>query len=203
MHNDRLHRRLAALALGGLAALASSGCVLAIGNTGQSPEDQAWSRDKHSHDERSRSDERDFASATIQPRSGSSLSGRATFSETPQGVRIEIVLADVEPGPHAVHVHENGDCSAPDASSAGGHFNPDGHEHGAPTGVAVHAGDLGNVWVGDDGRGRHVLLTPHLTVAPGPHSVVGRAIIVHAVADDMVSQPSGAAGARIGCGVIQ
>ncbi len=200
MHTARFPRTVVSLALGGFAALVCAGCVVAIGNKGLTPEDESlpW----HAAHEAS-SSRQGFASATLQPRSGSSLSGNATFTETKDGVLVEVTVAGIEPGPHAVHVHETGDCSADDASSAGGHFNPEGHDHGAPTAVAAHAGDLGNVWVGEDGRGRLALVTRDLTVAPGPHSVVGRAIIVHAVADDMVSQPAGAAGARIGCGVIR
>jgi len=74
--------------------------------------------------------------------------------------------------------------------------------HGAPDAPAHHAGDLGNMWVDEAGEGHHVLLMHELTVAMGPHSVMGRAIVVHEKADDLVSQPSGAAGSRIGCGVI-
>ncbi len=143
------------------------------------------------------------ARAAIGGKSGSSLSGRATFTRSQGGVLVEIFVDDAPPGWHAVHVHETGDCSADDGTSAGGHFNPAGEEHGSPHAPAHHAGDLGNMWVDEDGQGHHVILMPDLTVGPGPHSVVGRAIIVHAGIDDLTSQPTGNAGGRIGCGEIR
>lgn len=143
------------------------------------------------------------ASATIEPRSGSSTHGTATFTEVDGGVLVEITLKGTTPGWHAVHVHETGDCSAPDGTSAGGHFNPGGHAHGSPMAPEHHAGDLGSVFVAEDGTARHVLLMPELTVADGTHSVRGRSIIVHASGDDYTTQPTGNAGGRIGCGVIR
>jgi Cu-Zn family superoxide dismutase len=143
------------------------------------------------------------ASATIEARSGSTVSVEATFTETAGGVLVEIVVHHAPPGWHAVHVHEVGDCSAADGSSAGSHFNPAGHKHGSPHAPEHHAGDLGNMWVGDDGEGHHALLMPELTVADGPSSVRGRAVIVHASVDDLVTDPTGNAGGRIGCGVIR
>jgi len=143
------------------------------------------------------------ATAKIEARSNSSLSGNATFTEQKGGVLVEIELRDAPPGWHAVHVHEKGDCSAPDGTSAGGHFNPATKSHGSPHAPDHHAGDLGNVWVDEKGEGHHAILMPDLTVADGPASVRGRAIIVHAGVDDLVTQPTGNAGGRIGCGVIQ
>lgn len=143
------------------------------------------------------------ASATIESRSGSSLSGKASFHEAKGGVLVEIEVHHAPPGWHAVHVHEKGDCSAADGSSAGGHFNPATKGHGSPHAPEHHAGDLGNMWVDEQGEGHHVLLMPDLTVADGPASVRGRALIVHASVDDLVTQPTGNAGGRIGCGVIQ
>lgn len=143
------------------------------------------------------------AKATIESRSGSTLSGHATFKEVKGGVLVEIEVHHTPPGWHAVHVHETGDCSAADGSSAGGHFNPGTKNHGSPHAPEHHAGDLGNLWVDAQGEGHHVILMPDLAVADGPTSVRGRAIIVHAGVDDLVSQPTGNAGGRIGCGVIQ
>ncbi|MSR60870.1 MAG: superoxide dismutase family protein [Planctomycetes bacterium] len=131
------------------------------------------------------------------------LSGTASFREQQGGVLIEIEVHHAPPGWHAVHVHEKGDCSAPDASSAGGHFNPLAKNHGSPQAPEHHCGDLGNFWVDEQGEGRHVLLMSELTVADGPNSVRGRALIVHAGVDDLVTQPTGNAGGRIACGVIQ
>lgn len=143
------------------------------------------------------------AEARIEARSDSKLTGKATFTEVEGGVLVEIEVQGTAPGWHAVHVHEKGDCSAPDGSSAGGHFNPATKNHGSPHAPEHHAGDLGNLHVGADGTGHHVILMPELTVAAGEHSVRGRSIIVHAGVDDLVSQPTGNAGGRIGCGVIQ
>jgi Cu-Zn family superoxide dismutase len=143
------------------------------------------------------------ARAEIQGRGGSNLSGEASFTQEQGGVLIEIRVRNAPGGWHAVHLHEQGDCSAPDASSAGGHFNPTGKNHGAPFAPEHHAGDLGNMWIEANGEGYHVLLMPELTVEDGPSSVRGRAIVVHEKDDDLVSQPTGNAGGRIGCGVIR
>ena len=142
------------------------------------------------------------ASATIEARSGSALSGTAVFTQTGAGVHIVVEVSNAPQGIHAVHLHEKGDCSAPDATSAGGHFNPTGMAHGSPDAPAHHAGDFGNMTVGEDGHGRLELDSTMLTIAPGERSVVGHAIVVHAKADDMQTQPTGNAGARIGCGVV-
>jgi Cu-Zn family superoxide dismutase len=143
------------------------------------------------------------ATAELEARSGSTLKGHATFTEVEGGVLVEIEVHGVSPGYHAVHVHEKGDCTAPDASSAGAHFNPEGKDHGSPHAEVHHAGDLGSMFVDEKGDGHHVLLMPELTVRPGPNSVVGRALIVHEKIDDFVTQPTGNAGGRIGCGVIR
>jgi len=143
------------------------------------------------------------ATARVAGRSGVGLTGNATFTERESGVVVEFEVRGAPPGWHAVHVHENGDCSAPDGTSAGGHFNPTDHVHGAPHAKEHHLGDLGNMWVEIDGTGYHVIFMPQLTVLPGPRSVQGRSLVIHAAADDLQSQPSGAAGARIGCGVIR
>ena len=140
----------------------------------------------------------------IAARSGSALRGKATFTELDGGgVRVVVDVTGVEPGKHGVHVHEKGDCSAPDATSAGDHFNPEGHPHALPASEPRHVGDLGNIEVGEDGSGHLDIVAPHGTLRAGDaRSFLGRAIIVHAKSDDG-SQPSGAAGARIGCGEIR
>ncbi len=143
------------------------------------------------------------ASAEILGRSGSSLSGIASFDQVPSGTIVEIRVKNAPPGWHAVHVHEVGDCSGETGETAGGHFNPGQTDHGSPHARAHHAGDLGNMWVDARGEGHHVILMPELTVSEGDHAVRGRAIVVHEGADDLTSQPSGAAGSRIGCGEIR
>lgn len=142
------------------------------------------------------------AVATIEARSGSALKGTATFTQNGDVVHVVVEVSNAPEGVHAVHLHEKGDCSAPDAASAGGHFNPTGMAHGSPDAPAHHAGDFGNMTVGEEGHGRLELDSTMLTVLPGDRSVVGRAIVVHAKADDMTTQPSGNAGGRIGCGVV-
>lgn len=138
----------------------------------------------------------------IVPRSSSSLSGTARFEPVDDGLRVVVQVVDAPPGEHGVHIHEVGNCTAEDASSAGEHYNPDGHDHGRPPDVR-HLGDFGNLTVADDGTGKLEIVVQGATLEPDhPHSFLGRSIIVHAAADDG-SQPSGNAGGRIGCGVIE
>jgi Cu-Zn family superoxide dismutase len=143
------------------------------------------------------------AMATIISESGTKVQGRALFTQLPAGgVKTEVWIEDAAPGTHGLHIHEKGDCSAPDGSSAGGHFNAAGNPHAAPADKARHNGDLGNIEVGADGKGHLEITSDLLTVSAGPNSVVGKAIIFHEKADDLKTQPTGAAGARYGCGVI-
>lgn len=142
------------------------------------------------------------AVATMQPKSGSAVTGTVTFTESSRGVRVNVRLDNVAPGVHGFHVHETGDCSAPDASSAGGHFNPSNEPHGAPSDRVHHAGDLGNVTANERGEVRTEFFSNAITVSAGAQSVVGKAIVLHTDPDDLTSQPTGNAGGRIACGVI-
>jgi Cu-Zn family superoxide dismutase len=138
----------------------------------------------------------------LEPKSNSTLAGTATLTEVDGGVRVVLQLEGVSPGDHGAHVHEKGDCSAPDGTSAGGHFNPGGHQHGLPAVEQRHLGDLGNITIGSDGKGTHEITIPGANLKPDdPNSFVGKAIIVHEKKDDG-GQPVGNAGGRIGCGVI-
>jgi superoxide dismutase, Cu-Zn family len=140
---------------------------------------------------------------TFEPKSGSQLSGSATLTETAEGVKVHVVLENVSPGEHGAHVHEKGDCSAPDGASAGGHFNPASHPHALPDGSPRHLGDLGNVNILGDGKGTIDIVVPDANLKEGdPDSFLGKAIIVHEKRDDG-GQPTGNAGGRIGCAVIQ
>ncbi len=141
--------------------------------------------------------------AMIEGRSGSALTGTATFTQSSGAVHIVVDVNNAPEGVHAVHLHEKGDCAAPDASSAGGHFNPTHMSHGSPDSPNHHAGDFGNMTVGNDGHGHLELDSTILTIAPGEMSVSGHAVVVHANADDMTTQPTGNAGGRIGCGVVK
>lgn len=143
------------------------------------------------------------AVAALKTADGTDL-GTVTFTEGADGVEFSAELQNVEgAGPHGIHVHEAGECSAPDFTSAGGHFNPEGTDHACPPTAPRHAGDFGNVEIAEDGTGTLSLTSDLITVAPGTTSVVGKAVILHGGEDDCTSQPSGAAGPRIGCGVIE
>jgi Cu-Zn family superoxide dismutase len=145
-----------------------------------------------------------LARATIESRSGSNVTGTATFTElSTGGVRAQVRIENAPPGTHGLHIHEKGDCSAPDASSAGGHFNPGGMPHAGPGELKRHAGDLGNIEIKPDGTGNLELTSDLLTVKPGPNSVVGKSVVFHEKVDDLKTQPTGNAGGRLGCGVIQ
>lgn len=143
------------------------------------------------------------AIAEIAPASGSQVTGSAYFEQDGEEVTLIISIENASPGLHAVHIHENGDCSAPDATSAGGHRNPTGVAHGEWGKGEFHLGDIGNITIGEDGTGILMLTTDLWEIGTGsPVDIVGKGIIVHADADDFTTQPSGNAGARIGCGVI-
>jgi superoxide dismutase, Cu-Zn family len=144
------------------------------------------------------------ATSMIESRSGSKVTGKATFTELAQGgTKAEVWIENATPGVHGLHIHEKGDCSAPDASSAGAHFNPTGNPHAGPMDLKHHNGDFGNITIGPDGKGHLELTSDMLTVKPGPNSVVGKSVVFHEKADDLKSQPSGDAGGRLGCGVIK
>lgn len=139
----------------------------------------------------------------FQAKSGSKLAGSGTLTETSDGVSVALALENVPPGDHGAHVHEKGDCSAPDGSSAGGHFNPASHPHALPDAAPRHLGDLGNLQVGSDGKGTLDILAPGANLKPGdPSSFLGKAIIIHEKKDDG-GQPTGNAGGRIGCAPIE
>lgn len=144
------------------------------------------------------------AIAELKPTEGNNVTGTVTFTSVEGGVRIVADLEGLDPGKHGFHIHERGDCSAPDAESAGGHFNPDGSPHGDPDNPAGqrHAGDLGNVDADEEGKA-HYDRTDQLISMEGEDSIVGKAVIVHAQPDDLRSQPTGGAGPRLACGVIQ
>lgn len=143
-----------------------------------------------------------LATASIQPTQGNTVRGKVTFLEVPGGLRVDAIVTGLTPGKHGFHIHEKGDCSAPDGSSAGGHFNPDGHKHGAPHDGERHVGDMGNLDANAEGTA--TLSIEKLAASlGGPHSIVGRSIIVHADPDDFKTQPTGNAGGRQACGIIK
>lgn len=142
------------------------------------------------------------AIARLEPTEGNSTRGIVTFIEEGDGIRVIADISEIAQGMHGFHVHENGDCSAPDASSAGGHFNPTGDPHAGPDAEARHVGDLGNIEASDTQTAQMERVDKHLTF-DGENSIIGKAVVVHAGEDDLSSQPSGDAGGRIACGVIE
>jgi Cu-Zn family superoxide dismutase len=152
----------------------------------------------------STSDEGLHATAQLQPTKGNKTFGEATFEQVGDKVHAVIYVQGLKPGQeHGLHIHEVGDCSSGDGMSAKGHFNPYGKPHGSPASPDRHAGDLPALKAGKDGRAKVDAMVDIITVAPGPTSIVGRAVIVHADPDDYRTQPTGNAGARLACGVIR
>ncbi len=141
------------------------------------------------------------AVAVLRPTEANTVEGVVRFAKTDKGIRVMARLTNLAPGLHGFHIHEFGDCRASDGTSAGGHFNPTGAPHAGPDTEQRHAGDFGNVLANDDGIATLDLVS-ELVRLDGPDSVIGRSVIVHADPDDLESQPSGASGARLACGVI-
>lgn len=134
---------------------------------------------------------------------GSQVNGDAVLNETPEGLEVEVKVANVPPGKHGFHIHVKGDCSD-HGNAAGGHYNPDGVLHGLITKDGfehAHAGDFGNIEVKEDGTGTLKFFVSHLTLTEGKYNVEGKAVILHEKEDNF-GQPTGNAGGRIGCGVI-
>lgn len=148
----------------------------------------------------------DLADATVQlsPTMGHTATGRLRLTKESDGVRVMGTLTALTPNSkHGIHIHENGDCTAPDASSAGGHFNPLGNPHGTP-GRNTHIGDLGNIPTNHAGVAYVDIFLPRATLnSAEATNIVGRGVIVHADADDFTTQPSGKSGPRIACGIIK
>ncbi len=146
-----------------------------------------------------------MAEANLSPASASLVSGRLALVPDARGVHITGVIGGLQPlQTAAFHVHERGDCSAVDASSAGGHFNPGAQPHGRNSAGAHHAGDMDNLRADAQGRVNVDVRLPAVTLGGGAATdIAGRALVVHANADDYRSQPAGNAGARIACGVIR
>jgi len=147
-----------------------------------------------------------MATASLKGQEGSNVSGTVTFTQSPDGgaVTIQAEVSGVEgAGMHGFHIHETGDCSAADFTSAGGHFNPTNAPHGGPDDADHHAGDLGNIEIGAGGSGHLDLASSMLSLNAGaPNTVVGKAVILHAGQDDLETQPTGDAGGRLACGVV-
>lgn len=144
------------------------------------------------------------AVAKLDVPKGGQLWGSVSFVETGGAVEVRADVRNLRPGGEfGFHVHEKGDCSAPDFTSAGGHFNPGGKPHAHFGKPERHAGDLPSLRSDAEGNATYSFVTPLLTVRPGPNSVVGKAVVIHANPDDYTSQPAGNSGPRIACGLIR
>lgn len=146
-----------------------------------------------------------IAVANMKPTQGNTATGTVTFVKKGDQLLVDARFTGVPPGVHGFHIHEKGDCSAPDAMSAGGHFNPTGKSHGAPNHGEHHGGDLGNITADASGKAELQLSIPTSEVnvmKDSPSSIVGKGLILHADPDDYKTQPTGNSGKRLACGVI-
>jgi Cu-Zn family superoxide dismutase len=142
------------------------------------------------------------AIAVLHPTAGQNCHGVVRFTQEGDSVKVVADLEGLNPRQkHAFHIHQYGDCSSPDGMSAGGHYNPEGHQHALPSSETRHAGDLGNVEADDQGKAHYEITVNNVSISSQKNPIVGRAVIVHAKPDDG-GQPVGNAGSRIGCGVI-
>ncbi len=144
-----------------------------------------------------------IASATLEARSGSSATGVVTFTTRGDRLFVDARVSGLTPGEHGFHVHEMGDCSAADATSAKGHFNPASKPHGHHGGTERHAGDMPNLTADASGTANLAAELSQLTLGNDANSIAGRSVVIHADPDDFKSQPAGNSGKRVACGVIR
>jgi superoxide dismutase, Cu-Zn family len=143
------------------------------------------------------------AVAELQPLGENGATGRVTFTQTEHGVRVVAEVGGLSEGTHGFHLHRWGDCSSPDGKSAGGHYNPMGVDHAGPDAPEAHAGDLGNIEADADGNATLDWTSDRIQLTDGRTDIRGRSVVLHVDADDLTSQPTGAAGGRVACGVIR
>jgi superoxide dismutase, Cu-Zn family len=143
----------------------------------------------------------DHAIAYITATAGHNTQGVVRFSQEKNGIRIRATITGLSEGDHGFHIHQFGDISRPDGKAAGGHFNPEHTEHAHPSASQRHIGDLGNIHADKDGYAYLEFVDTKLQFS-GANSIIGRGLIIHENADDLSTQPTGAAGSRVGQAVI-
>jgi superoxide dismutase, Cu-Zn family len=131
----------------------------------------------------------------------SKVQGTVLFEKADKGIKITADISGLAPGKHGFHIHEFGDCSSADYTSAGPHFMLPGEMHGAPGDNMSHNGDMGNLMADTSGKAHLEWIDPNISFS-GPNSILGRSVIVHKKEDDLKTQPTGNSGARIACGTI-
>lgn len=157
-----------------------------------------WAQDAKQNVEEHHPDPPKLGVASLTPTADQKTRGVIVFAAEGEGVRIRGRVRGLTPGKHGFHIHEFGDLRSPDGTSAGGHYNPDNKKHGAPGSDEHHVGDLGNIEADENGVAQVNIQAPWLKL----HYVIGRALVVHGGEDDLKSQPSGDAGARVAVGII-
>lgn len=138
----------------------------------------------------------------VKSLSGHPITGKIIFTKVPTGIKIVANVDGLTPGKHGFHVHEFGDCGGKDGAAAGGHFNPTKSQHGGPDSPERHVGDLGNLEADAQGHA-HYERVDQLISFEGANSILGLSIVIHADPDDYKTQPTGASGARVACGLIK
>lgn len=176
--------------------------LMFVSCAGQSDMEQESDMAASSDDTNSSGEEITELVSVLHPTVGNDVNGVVRFFEEEEGIRVVAEVYDLAPNSkHGFHIHQYGDCSAVDGTSAGGHFNPQDTEHGGPESDERHVGDLGNIEVDENGFAELDMVDPMLSFE-GANSIIGRGIIIHEGEDDLESQPTGAAGSRLSCGVI-
>jgi Cu-Zn family superoxide dismutase len=141
------------------------------------------------------------AIAVMYPTAGNTAKGAVVFSQAKDAISVIVNMEGLTPGRHGIHIHTYGDCSAPDASSAGDHLNPGDKPHAGPQDKDRHLGDLGNITANQEGKVNYETVDSAISLS-GARNVIGRALVIHADPDDLKTAPSGRSGSRISCGVI-
>jgi Cu-Zn family superoxide dismutase len=147
----------------------------------------------------------DSARAQLRNAEGRAV-GTATLKQVKSGVQISLSVSNLPAGTHAFHIHAVGKCEPPDFKTAGGHFNPEGKKHGLKNPEGPHAGDMPNIIVGANGKGKAKVVNTRVTLGEGANSLFhegGTALVIHEKADDDMTDPAGNAGNRTACGVVE